>query len=256
MPDAPDSSNPPKADGATDRHASGCLICGGELVYGDTASLRPCALCAKEVETTVACEDGHFICDDCHRLPANDRIEAICLESEWIDPVALAAALMNNDRVTMHGPEHHFLVPAVLLTTVHNLNSELAKKALHLREARVRAEQIPGGACGLHGACGAGIGVGIFVAVYTGAKPVSTVDWGRANLASARALEEIAIHGGPRCCKRDTYLAILSAAAYIDEVLDIRLPVTRKPVCTFMGQNKECRGAGCPFHPSAVEARV
>ena len=32
------------------------------------------------------------------------------------DPVALATALMGLEGVPMHGPEHHFLVAAALLT--------------------------------------------------------------------------------------------------------------------------------------------
>jgi hypothetical protein len=47
-------------------------------------------------------------------------IEKVCIHSESTKPVQLAISLMNAPTVAMHGPEHHFLVPAVLLTAKNN----------------------------------------------------------------------------------------------------------------------------------------
>jgi hypothetical protein len=98
------------------------------------------------------------------------------------------------------------------------------------------------------GACGAAIGAGIFVSVLHGTTPLSGDDWGLANLATARCLQRIGAGGGPRCCKRDTFLSIEEAAAFANENLGISMPVERQ-VCTFYENNRQCQGGKCPFFP-------
>mgnify|MGYP002869165356 CR=1 FL=1 len=63
-------------------------------------------------------------------------------------------------QVHMHGPEHHGIVPCVLLTAYRNNGGEVDLPS-SLREAVRRAKQVPGGTCGYWGACGAAIGAGI-----------------------------------------------------------------------------------------------
>ncbi|MCQ2415867.1 MAG: DUF5714 domain-containing protein, partial [Lachnospiraceae bacterium] len=52
--------------------------------------------------------------------------------------------------------------------------------------------------------------------------------------------------GGPRCCKRDSYLSILSAIDFVKEHFDIEM---EKPeiVCGFSSKNNQCLGKRCPF---------
>jgi len=108
----------------------------------------------------------------------------------------------------MHGPEHHFLVPAVLIAAYYNLNVEYQTKIQNLKIARQRSEKIPGGFCGSHGTCGACIGAGIFFSIITQTTPLSGKTWQQSNLLTGTCLVEIAMKGGPRCCKRDTLLLL------------------------------------------------
>ena len=73
----------------------------------------------------------------------------------------------------MHGPEHHFLIPAVLLSAFYNVSGEPGEKEKKIKQARKRAENVLGGFCGFYGDCGAAVGTGIFVSVITGATPLS-----------------------------------------------------------------------------------
>ena len=231
-----------------DAHGQGCLVCGAELLYGK-ARLRSCHYCGVEEHGEAACENGHFICDGCHALPAEELIITSCLASEEKDPLRLAEDLMRDPRVKMHGPEHHFLVPAVLLSAISNLRGEKKLKARRLELARERAGQVRGGFCGHHGACGAGIGAGIFVSVLLEASPLSSREWQLANLATANALQKIAAPGGPRCCKRDTFLAVREAVAFVEEHFAEKLPVSERVQCHFHARNRECLLSGCPFYP-------
>ena len=233
----------------------GCLVCGAALAYQAGAEAVSCALCGAAGVSPVACQAGHFVCDACHAAPARDVIERACLASASTDPVALATSLMRHPSLNLHGPEHHFLVPAVLLTAVANARETSGDKARLLAEARRRSDTVAGGSCGFQGACGAGVGVGIFASVATGATPLARQAWGTANGATGRALTVIGSLGGPRCCKRTTWLALLTGIRVARETLGVRLS-GRGPACEWSELNGECLGDPCPFHPARRTAPV
>src|SRR5512136_3011739 len=69
--------HPPGVDGPT-RAASGCLLCGEELVYLDATEPMPCAGCGAVLASRTRCPAGHFLCDGCHSGDANDAVERVC----------------------------------------------------------------------------------------------------------------------------------------------------------------------------------
>ena len=156
---------------------------------------------------------------------------------------------MNNSMVKMHGPEHHFLVPAVLLSVYYNQGFiSSADKADKITKARKRSEQVPGGFCGFNGACGAAIGTGIFISLITKATPVSKTEWKLSNLMTSESLKAIAEHGGPRCCKRDSFLAILTAVGFVRKQFAVTWHIEEPVICTFNSLNEECLKEECPFY--------
>jgi hypothetical protein len=181
-------------------------------------------------------------------MGAEDLIESTTIRSTSDNPFVIAETLLESPTVKMHGPEHHFLVPATLIAALYNHTGEQEKKERGIRSARRRAEMVKGGFCGFLGDCGAAVGTGIFVSVVTGATPLSREEWRLANLMTARALEEIARHGGPRCCKRNTFLALRSAVRFLSSEMGIRLPEPDRIVCHFSDRNNECLGERCPFY--------
>ena len=86
------------------------------------------------------------------------------------DPLLLLEEIMDLPSVHMHGPEHHAIVPSVLLTALRN-NGERMNYDTALSEICKRAKQVPGGTCGYWGVCGAAAGAGIFMSVMTGSVP-------------------------------------------------------------------------------------
>src|SRR5512139_1120616 len=150
----------------TAAHAeTGCLVCGAPLVYLAASEAMTCALCGAARPSNARCAAGHYACDACHAAPAKDVIERTCAATDETDPIALAVRLMRHPAVKMHGPEHHFLVPAVLLAAYSNARREPQKRAERVAEARRRVAPILGGSCGLLGTCGAAIGTGAFVSI-------------------------------------------------------------------------------------------
>jgi hypothetical protein len=229
-------------------YKTGCLICGFELTYLSAEEQLPCEYCGKAFVSDVCCVNHHYVCDRCHALSANDLIEQFCRTTLLTDPSRIAATLMKNPQIKMHGPEHHFLVPASLLAAWYNRHKNMLRKDAAIIMARRRAEDVKGGFCGFHGACGAAIGSGIFISIITGATPLAKEEWRLANLMSAASLKVIAENGGPRCCKRDSFLAIDAAVAFLKEHFETELPLVKRIKCEFTILNRECLGEECLYY--------
>ena len=226
-----------------------CLVCGEPLVYYETAREMTCVYCGRPFPSNAACEAGHFVCDACHSRKAVENILAYCGTCESRDPIAIARALMADPFVHMHGPEHHVLVGAALLTAYRNSGGQVDLSPA-LAELARRGEQVPGGACGFWGCCGAAVSAGIFFSVAAGATPLAGESWGLANRATAAALQAIGDIGGPRCCKRDSFTAIRQAAELCRRELGVAMDLPERVVCGFFPQNRECLGSRCPYHPA------
>ena len=230
-------------------HDFGCLICGTDLIYTEHKRQSVCALCDKEFISDVECSNGHYVCDRCHNLPAIELIERTCISCSETDPLKLVDSLMKHPAIKMHGPEHHFLVPAVLITTYYSVRGE-TPQVEKLAIARKRAEDVKGGFCGFHGTCGAAMGAGIACSILTGSTPLAKDGWRLSNLMTAACLAAIGEAGGPRCCKRDTYLALLVGRDFLNAHLNANLPIGNQPVCSFMAKNKQCIETDCLFSGS------
>lgn len=227
-----------------------CLICGAPLQYLDHDTVMECVLCHKTELSKTCCTEGHYVCSECH-MAGMDSIIALCLAERSTDPIEVLEKMMSQPFCHMHGPEHHVLVGAALLTAYNNALPDTARLNLaeDLVEVMSRGRQVPGGACGYMGACGAAISTGIFMSVVTRNTPLSTDSWRLCNLLTARALEQVALNGGPRCCKRDSYLSVLTAVDFVKEHLGVemrRVEVT----CSRSEINNQCIGQKCPFSPA------
>ena len=221
-----------------------CLICGAALEYLQRDEEMECAVCHRRQESRTRCVNGHYVCSACH-MKGLDSILALCLRSGSRDPVEILEEMMSLPFCHMHGPEHHVMVGAALLTAYRNAGGALDLPAA-LSEVVSRGSAVPGGACGFWGACGAGVSTGMYLSIVTGATPLSRQAWGLANQMTARALAAIGTHGGPRCCKRDSYLSLIEAVRFTEEKLGVRMELGRVR-CTRSSGNNQCLHSRCPF---------
>lgn len=222
-----------------------CIICGKPLVYFQTAKMLKCAICGKMKPADAACEDGHFVCDDCH-AGGGAGILHFLMNSREKDPIALYLQVCAMKEVHLHGPEHHRIVPCVLLTAFRNNGGELDYEDC-LNEAWRRGEKVPGGSCGFLGVCGAAVGAGIFASILYGATPLTGEVWDLPQRLTMDCLARMTEIGGPRCCKRTGRLAIEAAAAFSERQFGVSMPVSR-PVCGYSGRNRECLHERCPYY--------
>ena len=222
-----------------------CLICKAPLEYLNADVEMQCSVCGKKQLSKTRCVNGHFVCDSCH-TDGIDAIFGICLSESSRDPIRIMNRLMAQPFCHMHGPEHHIMVGAALLTAYKNSGGEIdLEKAL--TEMKSRGVSVPGGACGFWGACGAGISSGMFLSIAVGATPLSEQSFGLAHRMTAKSLSAIGDIGGPRCCKRDSYLSIIAAAEFVKENLGVEMECS-KPICGYFNRNNQCIGERCPFH--------
>ncbi len=225
-----------------------CLICKAPLEYLEGDEIMECELCGKKQSSKTRCVNGHFVCDECHTR-GMDAMVSVCLRSRSKNPVAILEEMMSLPVCHMHGPEHHVMVGCALLTAYQNAGGDLELKAA-LYEMQSRGRQVPGGACGFWGACGAGISAGMYVSVALKATPLAKEAWGLSNQMTARALDAIGKHGGPRCCKRDSYLAVLEAIRFTEENLNIKMEAGNIS-CSRSHLNNQCIRSECPFYQAA-----
>ncbi len=221
-----------------------CLICKAPLEYLEKDELMECEICHKKEYSKTRCVNGHYVCNECH-TEGMDAIIGVCLEESSKDPVEILERMMSMDFCHMHGPEHHVMVGASLLTAYRNAGGDIDLDSA-LAEMMSRGKSVPGGACGFWGACGAGISSGMFVSIISGSTPLENEPFALSHKMTSRSLQAIGDIGGPRCCKRDSYLSILEAIDFVKENFGIEMD-KHKVTCTRSSENNQCIGKRCPF---------
>lgn len=224
-----------------------CGICGSPLVYGTEEILRKCVYCGKEYPSPICCPEGHYVCDSCHGAEALDTLRQVLATATSTCPGDIMELVMSHPSVPMHGPEHHAMVPAVIVAAVRNAGYPVPEGAIE--KAITRGSKVPGGWCGSHGACGSAIGVGIAISVLTEATPVKGRQRTLANEATQLALSRM-LDEYPRCCKRAGRLALEAAVDFLRDKLDIKLDAGDNIRCNYSERNRECVKEQCPYYPS------
>ena len=221
-----------------------CLICKAPLEYLESDIPMECEICHKKENSKTRCMNGHYVCNDCH-TKGLDSIIGLCMNEISKDPIAIIEKMMTMPFCHMHGPEHHVMVGSALLTAYKNAGGDID---LHnaLIEMMNRGKSVPGGACGFWGACGAGISSGMFISIISKSTPLANEPFALSHQMTAKSLGQIGEIGGPRCCKRDSFLSILAAVDYVKDHFSVEM---EKPevVCQFSSQNNQCIGKRCPF---------
>ncbi|WP_456386766.1 DUF5714 domain-containing protein [Desulfolithobacter sp.] len=227
------------------RHRSGCMLCGAELVYDSKAREQACHFCGSRQRTNSRCREGHFICDRCHQEKALDVLRRICLQNPEQDMVRLLSIIRSHPALPMHGPEHHAMVPGIILAAYRNSGGRISREII---DAGIeRGAGVPGGACGFWGSCGAAIGAGIAASLILEATPLTPDPRQQAQEFGARVLAAIAGIRGGRCCQRETWLALRETATLAPRYFGISLRADSVIHCSQYRQNRECIGSRCPL---------
>ncbi len=221
-----------------------CLICKAPLEYLEKAVEMECEICHKKELSQTRCVNGHYVCNECH-TQGLDAVIGLCLDEKSKGPIAIIEKMMEMPFCHMHGPEHHVMVGAALLTAYRNAGGDIDLRDA-LNEIMERGSSVPGGACGFWGACGAGISSGMFISIISGSTPLKNEPFALSHKMTSASLAKIGEIGGPRCCKRDSFLSILTAIDFVKEHFGVEM---EKPevICSWSSHNNQCIGKRCPF---------
>ena len=175
------------------------------------------------------------------------KIIEACLQEKSKKPVDIFLNIAHMDFVRIHGPEHHVLDGAALLTAYYNAGGKIELQT-SLNELMKRGLQMPGATCGMWGVCGAVSSMGAALSIIDGTGPLSTDStWGKHMEFTSKALCSLSQVGGPRCCKRDAFLSFQKSIEYINENYDVKLEKSSIECC-FSEKNEQCIKERCPFY--------
>ena len=190
-------------------------------------------------------KNGHFVCDACHSKEGLPVILHICLTTMETDMILLLEEIRKHPAIPVNGPEHHIMVPGIILATYGNLGGKISSD--DVRNGIKRGAQVPGGYCGFMGICGAAVGVGIAFALILESNPVKPVERKIVQGVTGAVLMDIAAHEAARCCQRDSWIALKKAAELSVDCLPIPLKAEKRLSCRQQGKNKECIKAACHY---------
>ncbi|NMC68565.1 MAG: hypothetical protein GYA57_00695 [Myxococcales bacterium] len=221
-----------------------CPVCREELV--ERPGRATCWFCGRDDEAEWTCPAGHHACEDCRTAEPDEGIARVAAATTETDPVAIAERMMSHPSFQPSGPEHHGVPAAALLAALRNAGLH-ASSPERIGAAVRRTADVPLGACGSRGDCGACVGAGAAVAAVVGADYRTAAERALVLRTTSRALGRLADLGGARCCKQAVYVAIETAVQVLAEARGLRLeiPAIR---CPFADRNPDCKKDGCPYH--------
>ena len=162
-------------------------------------------------------------------------------------PVKIFKNMAKRDYIAIHGPEHHVLDGACLLTACKNAGMDIDLDE-SLRKLQSEGLKMPGAMCGLWGVCGAVTSIGAALAIIDETGPLSCDGtWGDHMFFTRDAVGELAEINGPRCCKRDAMLALKHGIEYVNRHYDVSLDYEEQQ-CEFSHLNQQCIKQRCPFY--------
>ena len=74
-----------------------CIICKAPLVYLEKDEMMECVLCHKKELSKTRCEQGHYVCNECH-TKGMDVIIDICLSETSKNPIEIIRKMMEQQR--------------------------------------------------------------------------------------------------------------------------------------------------------------
>ncbi|MGI6629409.1 MAG: DUF5714 domain-containing protein [Bacillota bacterium] len=187
-------------------------------------------------------EATRYITEECLRI-YQEKDTTPCAE--------LVLHLLDAPQLKMHCPQHHYLIPAAMLTSAYKVQGRPVEMLqADLMEAMMRAKNVLPAFCGLYGNCGTAVGLGIYASILTDSDQFSVHTWALANRIVGECLVKISEIEGPRCCKRSSYIALLVGEKFSQEEFGLDLGITESIECTHYLKNKEeCKKDACPFFP-------
>ena len=185
-----------------------------------------------------------------------EKIELINKElekNESKNPLEIVQSIMDRNFINIHGPEHHYLDGASFLVAYKNAGGNIdLEKALE--ELQIRTKKMPGAMCGLWGVCGSVAAIGACLSIINGTGPLSDNKFYKDNMEyTSSVISKMSEIGGPRCCKRNAFISLLSGAEFVKRKYGIIMDIPSDNKCKYSFKNEQCIKERCPFYKEKKE---
>ena len=80
-----------------------CIVCKAPLIYLEQDEWMECELCHKKELSKTRCQNGHYVCNDCH-TKGLDTILSLCIDETSRNPIEIVRKMMDAPFCHMHGP--------------------------------------------------------------------------------------------------------------------------------------------------------
>lgn len=186
-----------------------------------------------------------YITEECLRVFNNE---------DDIDVSELIPYLLDCPDLAMHCPQHHYLIPAAMLSAAYKVQGRtLEELSEALLEAMMRAKNVLPAFCGLYGSCGTAVGLGIYTSILQDSDQYSKGSWALSNKIVGECLVSISQVEGPRCCKRNSYIALEVGLDFSKVYFNLNLGKNTNIECQHHHRNlKDCKRSACPFFPAGI----
>ena len=224
---------------------AGCMVCGEPMAYFTAERNHECSYCGKIFSVNALCEQGHFVCDACHGKDGFKVLGNILMNTKETDMLRLLEQIHSHPSIPVHGPEHHAMVPGIIVASYYNLGGNIEKSDVNT--AIKRGSSIAGGHCGFMGICGAAVGAGTAFSIILDGNPLKGDVRQLSQIVTGKVLAEITKYNGARCCQRDSWIALKKVGELSKEYLHVPLKADYEMNCRQKHLNKECLGKICPM---------
>lgn len=227
------------------RSMTGCMVCAAPLDYLVHPEEGACHFCEGIFPVDARCRNGHFVCNACHSRDAVEVVKTICTSTRETDMITLMSTIRNHPNIPLHGPEHHFIVPGVILAAYRNSGGVLTNEQILAGIDRGRA--VPGGVCAFWGTCGAVTGAGIAIGIICESTPLKPDIRQIVQQTASSMILELSSVKAARCCQRETWRVLELMADLSVDLLGLQLAASGSVVCRQKLLNRECAGKQCRY---------
>ena len=173
-------------------------------------------------------------------------IKSDIVKIENKDPIEIFNEIVSKDYINIHGPEHHYLDGASFLIAYRN-NGGIININDALDELAKRTVKMPGAMCGYWGVCGSVTSIGACLSIINNTTPITNNNYYKDNMQfTSELLNIMSIIGGPRCCKRNAFLALEQAIYFMKNQYNFEIN-HNKINCNYSSLNKQCIKERCPY---------
>ena len=232
----------------------GCLLCDQNINDIDTAFLVPCSICGTPTTILRPLQTPPYMCETCEEHETYTFVTDALLGNAALDPVTIMLDIVHERAVNICSNNFLYLTCGALLSSyLKTSNSTNLPRMLTLAKERIFA--LPRSACSLWSSYGIAQAAAIFGTLIAPHHENKSDPHSVSQHIVLKGLTSIATsyyrHGGPRCCRRNAFVILLSTITFLRKHFDYPMAYPTNITCSFSNTSRSCGQPQCAFYPTS-----